>query len=136
MMDATPLSDAKRKLLEKYYSGSGGSVASPVTAIVPRPVGAPAPVSLSQEPLLLRERQGRPPLYNECIRLKMKGPVDVLTVERSLREIIRRHEIWRTSYALKDGQLTQVVKASPEHFGLPVVDLTGWPKAEADQEIE
>src|SRR5215472_13129656 len=136
MMDTTPLSDAKRKLLEKYYIGSGGSVASPVTAMVPRPVGATAPVSLSQEPLLLRERQGGPSLYNECIRLKMKGPLDVLNVERSLREVIRRHEIWRTSYALKDGQLTQVVNAPPEHFELPLIDLTGWPKAEADQEIE
>ena len=135
-MDTTPLSDAKRKLLEKYYIGSGGSVASPVTAMVPRPVGATAPVSLSQEPLLLRERQGGPSLYNECIRLKMKGPLDVLNVERSLREVIRRHEIWRTSYALKDGQLTQVVNAPPEHFELPLIDLTGWPKAEADREIE
>lgn len=138
MLDATLLSDAKRKLLEKYYRGSSGRVASPGAAIAARPQGAPAPVSLSQEPLLLREQrmQGGPPLYNECVHLRMKGPLDVLMLEKSLCEVIRRHEIWRTSYAVKDGQLTQVIRTPPEELELPVIDLTSRPKTEADTEIQ
>jgi len=137
MVDAMPLSDAKRKLLEKYYRGSSEASAGPVAAITPRPPGQPAPVSLSQEQLLLREQrmQGGPALYNECIRFRMNGPLDVSILEKSLREIVRRHEMWRSSYAMHGGRLMQVIHAAPEKVELPVADLRGRPKAEADKEI-
>lgn len=138
MIDARPLSNAKRKLLEKYCLGSGEAAVTPAAAIAPRPLGEVVPVSLSQEQLLLREQplQGGPPLYNECIRLRMKGPLDVLLLEKSLREIIGRHEAWRTSYVVKGGQFLQVIHAAPEDVELPVVDLRGLPKSEADAEIQ
>jgi surfactin family lipopeptide synthetase A len=87
---------------------------------------------------LLREQrlQGDPPLYNECIRLRMKGPLDVLILEKSLREIIRRHEIWRSSYAMTGGQLSQVIHIAPEDVEFPVLDLRGRSKAEVDAEIQ
>jgi hypothetical protein len=138
MLDTTPLSDAKRRLLEKYRRGSGGALATPAAAIAPAPSNKLAPVSPFQEQLLLRERriQGDPPLYNECIHLRMNGPLDVAILEKSLNEIIRRHEIWRTSYKTKDGRFLQVVHPSPERVELPVVDLGLLPKAQADAEIQ
>jgi Condensation domain len=138
MVDIAPLSDTKRRLLDRYCRETATTTAAPVSAITPRPVDAPTPVSLSQEQLLLRERriQGRPPLYNECIRLKMEGPLDTLVLERSLAEIIQRHEIWRTSYDVKDGKLIQVIHPAPDNVELPVADLKGLPKSEADAEIQ
>jgi surfactin family lipopeptide synthetase A len=138
MVNGTSLSDAKRKLLEKYCRGDSEAAATSVAPIVPGPRGKPAPVSLSQEQLLLRERQnpGGPALYNESIRLRMKGPLDALILKKSLCEIIRRHEVWRSSYAAKDGQFVQVVHPAPEDIALPIVDLGGRPKAEADAEIQ
>lgn len=138
MMDATPLSEAKRKLLEKYYHGNSRVSSVPGDAIAPRTQGEMAPVSLSQEQLVHRERhmQGGSPLYNECIRLKMKGPLDVLILKKSLREIIRRHEIWRSSYAMNGSQLMQVINEVPEDVELPVVDLRDATESEADAEIQ
>jgi surfactin family lipopeptide synthetase A len=138
MVDAMPLSDAKRKLLEKYYCGISEATAAPVAAIAPRPPGEPAPVSLSQEQVLLREQliQGDPALYNECIRLRMKGPLDVSILQRCLREIVQRHEMWRSSYVMNGGGLMQVIHPAPENVELPVVDLRGRPKAEVDEEIQ
>jgi hypothetical protein len=138
MVNATPLSDAKRKLLEKYYHGSSGATATPAAAVVPRPQSELTPVSLSQEQLLLRERrmQGGALLYNECIRVRMKGPLDALILKKSLHEVIRRHEIWHSSYAMNGGQLMQVIHEVPEDVELPFVDLTDLPKSEADAEIQ
>jgi len=79
--------------------------------------------------------QGGPALYNECIRFRMNGPLDVSILEKSLREIVRRHEMWRSSYAMHGGRLMQVIHAAPEKVELPVADLKGRPKAEADEEI-
>lgn len=66
----------------------------------------------------------------------MEGPLDILALERSLSEIIQRHEIWRTSYDIKDGKLIQVIHPTPEKIELPVADLRGLPKSEADAEIQ
>jgi Condensation domain len=138
MVDVTPLSETKRKLLEKYYRGNSAATARAVAGIAPRAANVAPPVSLSQEQLLLRERrmQGGPALYNECIRLRMKGPLNVLVLQESLCEIIRRHEIWRTSYHINDGRLLLTTHVSRENIELPVLDLRGLPKAQADAEIQ
>jgi hypothetical protein len=138
MADAAPLSDTKRRLMERYFRESAGTTAGPVSAITPRPLDGLPPVSLSQEQLLLRERrnQGGPPLYNECIKLRMAGPLDVMVLEKSLTEIIQRHETWRSSYDIKDGQLVQVIHPAPEDVELPVVDLRSLPKSDADAEMQ
>jgi Condensation domain len=138
MLDIAPLSHTKRRLLERYFRESAGTTTAPVSAITPRPPDAPAPVSLPQEQLLLREQtiQGKPPLYNECIRLKMQGPLDVLALGRSFSEIIQRHESWRTSYDIKDGKFIQVIHPAPDDVEMPVIDLRSLPRSEADAEIQ
>src|SRR5438132_12316723 len=108
MTSAASFSEAKRKLLEKYSRGELAPVAEQSQAIERRPSGEFAPLSLAQEQLWLRD-QGTPPLYNESITIRRSGPLDVAVLERSLAEIIRRHEIWRTGYDLVDGALVQVI---------------------------
>src|SRR5262249_55890330 len=121
MVNAASLSDAKRRLLQRYFNETATTTAATVAAITPRSLDGPAPVSLSQEQLLLRELRnpGGPSLYNECIRLRMKGPLDIMVLEKSLSEIIRRHEIWRTAYDIADGRLVQVIHPAPENVALP-----------------
>ena len=138
MVDAAALSDTKRRLLERYVRQNGADGASPASAIAPRPLNAPVRVSLSQEQLLLREQRnpGGPALYNECIRLSMKGPLDVMLLERSLTEVIRRHEIWRTTYDVRDDQIIQIVHTPPKTVALPVLDLRGLSNSEAETEIQ
>jgi hypothetical protein len=137
-MNAGPLSETKRRLLERYFLADARADATHAPEITTGLVNTPAPVSLSQEQLLLRERsnQGVPLLYNECIKLRMEGPLDVRILEKSFTEIIRRHEIWRTSYDANDGQLVQAVHPSPNRFELAAVDLRGLPQARTDAEME
>ena len=103
---ARTLTDVKRKLLQSYLNLGTPLSPSPLS-IGGEPGNEPAPLSLSQEQLLLREINNPeiPPLYNECIKLRMRGRLNVTALERSFGEIIRRHEIWRTSYRMENGKL-------------------------------
>src|SRR5205823_632804 len=97
----------------------------------------PTLLAISQEQLFLREtsRPDIPPLYNECIQLRIAGPLDVLALERSFEDIIRRHETWRTSYVVKSGQALQVVHPAADQVRLPMIDLQGLSRAKQEEEV-
>src|SRR5262249_10946255 len=138
IMNAGTLSETKRRLLERYFREDAGATKASVLERTRGLLDAPAPASLSQEQLVLREQsnEGGPLLYNECVRLRMEGPLDVLILKRSLTAILQRHEIWRTSYDVKDGQLVQIVHPSPKKIEVAVVDLRRLPQAQAHEEME
>src|ERR1700758_1469005 len=99
MMSITALSEAKRSLLESYLAtGAGRSRVAP-SVITAKSSGEPAPLTMSQEQLILREirRPDAPRLYNECIQLRMLGPLNIAALRKSFCEILRRHDIWRTT---------------------------------------
>jgi len=77
---------------------------------------------------------GLPPIYNESITLHRTGPLDSAVLERAFAEIIRRHEIWRTTFNLLNGVLAQVIHPAPFTVSLSVVDLKGI--AEGSREAE
>jgi hypothetical protein len=127
MQEAPPLSVTKRALLDRYLRGVGSPAAGTIGR---RPPGSIAPLSAAQEELYRRERRvpGIPPLYNECVNLRMLGPLDVVALERAFNEIIKRHEAWRTTFESEPGQPAQIVHPFM-HVQLPVVDLQGIPEA-------
>jgi hypothetical protein len=128
---------AKRKLLEMYLRGEGG-YRRPISArITPRPIGATAPLSLAQEQLWIREQilAGTPLPYNESVTINARGWLDAAFVERSFAEIVRRHEIWRTSYDTVDGQPIQIIHPAPASFPLRVVDLRRVPEEKRGVEL-
>jgi surfactin family lipopeptide synthetase A len=131
MQGLSQLSDAKRVLFDRYSQGRVSSGPK----IGHRPQGIPAPLSLVQEQLYSRELEfaGNPPLYNECVTVRMLGPLDPDVLERSFNEIIRRHEAWRTSFETKAGQPVQIVHP---HKPMQVsrIDLRGL--AESERETE
>jgi hypothetical protein len=129
------LSEAKRTLLQRYLRGEITQGAGPLQAIGPRPPGEPVPLSFQQAQLWNRaQREDIPALYNEVITIRRCGQLDVAALERSLADIVRRHEIWRTSYDRLNGQPIQVIHPAPAHFSLPVVDLRALPEAEIEAE--
>jgi Condensation domain len=130
------LSQAKRRLLKKYVRGNLGKLADDPLRIMPRPLDKPAPLSLLQEQVWLRgqETANLPPFYNESIIIHRHGPLDARLLERSLSEIIRRHEIWRTTYDTVEGKPVQVIHSAPTTFPLAVVDLGEWPVEKREPE--
>jgi amino acid adenylation domain-containing protein len=64
--------------------------------------------------------------------LRIEGTLNITALEKSLHEIIRRHEILRTTFAWRDGMPVQVV--GPPNFSLPVLDLSGLNRPEEKAE--
>ncbi len=93
-------------------------------------------LTLAQEQLYLRELQVPeiPPLYNECVTLRMAGPLDVHALELAFNEIIRRHESWRTTFDTVCGKPVQVIHPVGTPMHLPLVDLRGLPKEQRERE--
>ena len=131
MEGLSQLSVAKRILFDRYSKGRVSSGPK----IGRRPQGVLAPLSLVQEQLYFRDLEfaGNPPLYNECVTVRMLGPLDSDVLERSFNEIIRRHEVWRTSFETKAGQSVQIVHPHrPMQFSR--IDLRGLGEAERETE--
>jgi amino acid adenylation domain-containing protein len=61
------------------------------------------------------------------------GPDDVPVLERSLNEIVRRHETLRTTFKAVDGEPWQVI-ASSLQLALPVIDLRHLPATQRQAE--
>ncbi|HEY0605464.1 MAG TPA: condensation domain-containing protein [Herpetosiphonaceae bacterium] len=78
----------------------------------------PAPLSFGQQRLwMLDQFQPGSIFYNMPQVLRLEGPLNTEALERSLDEILRRHEILRTTFANVDGEPAQVV--APElHLAL------------------
>ena len=112
----TALNDEKRQRLLEEYVRARSQAAPSRSAIRRRSPGAIAPLTLAQEELWRRETENRKigrleiaPLYNECVAVRMRGPLDDVALEKSLNEIVRRHEIWRTTFETRAGKPVQVV---------------------------
>lgn len=129
--------EAKRKLLEIYLRGEGRYPRPIPAKITPRPPGATAPLSLAQEQVWIREQilAGTPLPYNESVTINASGWLDAAVVERSFAEIVRRHEIWRTSYDTVHGQPIQTIHPASVSFPLRVVDLRRVPEAKRGAEL-
>ena len=73
------------------------------------------------------------PVYNECVTIRMCGPLDVVALERGFNEIVRRHEPWRTTFSTVDGNPIQVIHPAPQ-IALPLIDLMGLPEDQREPE--
>jgi len=77
------------------------------------------PVSFIQEQIISAELAG---LYNPeetrsyCLDLcyRIKGLIDISVLDKTLCEIVRRHEILRTNYSVEDGTIFQNVNDAPQ----------------------
>ncbi len=70
------------------------------------------------------------PIYNEPFTVIRLGSCDLGILEESINEVIRRHEIWRTSFSPEGEQIVH----PNVHLPLPFVDLSGLPQAEREAE--
>jgi amino acid adenylation domain-containing protein len=90
-------------------------------------------LSFSQERLWFLDRfEPDTSTYNVPAGLRLAGPVDVGALERALREILRRHEVLRTTFALGASRTPVQIIHAELPFALPVEDLGGVPEAERE----
>jgi amino acid adenylation domain-containing protein len=73
--------------------------------------------------------------YNLQANVPLPADLDLPALERALTELVRRHEVLRTTFAARDGLPVQVI-AAPSPIALPVSDLTTLAPAERVREAE
>ncbi|BAY48986.1 amino acid adenylation domain protein [Scytonema sp. HK-05] len=94
------------------------------------------PLSFAQQRLwFLDQLDPGSPSYNISRAILLKGSLNVLALEQSFNEIVRRHEALRTSFTGVNGQPVQVI-ASALNITLPVVDLRQLPPEEREAEAQ
>src|SRR5215211_6838524 len=92
------------------------------------------PLSFAQQGLWFLDRM-KPgtTAYNISTAVRLTGWLNVETLGRSLEEIVRRHEVLRTTFAAVDGEPVQVISAVTD-VELPIEDLSALPEAEREAE--
>ena len=75
-----------------------------------RKAGERLPLSFAQQRLwFLEQLEGNRAVYNESVALRLLGTLDVDALTQSLADIIRRHDILRTTFPIVDGAPVQRV---------------------------
>lgn len=119
--------------LKEELSGVKAPKAEPLT-IKKRAREKPIPLSFAQRRLWFLEQLGAvEAVYNLPVNVRLSGRLDIAAVKQTLAEIVRRHEILRTTFDVIDGEPTQVI--APEgKIDLSILDFsTHSPDERADQ---
>src|SRR5262249_6753403 len=74
------------------------------------------------------------PAYIMCRAFRLRGSLDVETLEQCLTTISKRHEVLRTTYAAADGLPVQVVHPTVL-IRLPITDLSDLPSPEREDAL-
>ena len=93
------------------------------------------PLSFAQQRLWVLDQLGSGNAYNVVGALRFTGPLAVAVLARSLDEIVQRHEVLRTTYAVVNNEVRQFITASAT-VALPVVELQTLPPSSQNAEIE
>jgi amino acid adenylation domain-containing protein len=89
--------------------------------------GDTIPLSYAQQQLwLLDQLEPKSPLYNEFELYPFMDRLDRRALERSLTELLRRHEVLRTTFQVVEGEPVQVIGTATE-MTLDVIDVSRQP---------
>ena len=106
-----------------------------ITTITPVSRDKNLPLSFAQQRLWFFDQfEPGSPSYNLPRTVRLQGKLNIDALSTSLNEIIKRHEILRTSFAISDGQPIQVISPSV-NLQLPVVDLQHIPQEHQEVEL-
>jgi acyl carrier protein len=84
----------------------------------------PLPLSFGQQRLwFLDQLEPGSTLWNVSKAVRMIGELDVDALRRTMSEIVRRHEVLRTTFSNQDGQPVQVISPA-EPLPLELIDLS------------
>ena len=129
------LSAEKQALLRERLRGAGRTTQDRSSQTIPKQSTASKVLSFSQQRLwFLDQLVPGSPFYTESSALRMRTAISVPAFQRALNEVIRRHEVLRTTFPLIGEQPAAIV--SPDaNVPVHVEDLTTMPDAQRDAEV-
>ncbi|MGH7824891.1 MAG: amino acid adenylation domain-containing protein, partial [Candidatus Binatia bacterium] len=123
-------------LAERIESAREGKVGTTVAPISPQVLHEGYPLSFSQERFWFLSRLEPDNLaYRISCGFRLTGPLNIDALERSLAEIVRRHEALRTTFQLSKGKPLQLI-ADQESFRVSILDLSRKPAVDLEREVQ
>lgn len=121
------------KYIEQLCATSKGLQVPPIKAIERE---AELPLSFAQQRLwFLSQLDPNIASYNIPAAFRLNGPLDISALEKSLREVINRHEVLRTRFLTVEGRPKQII--APLGFShLPIMSLLSLPEAEQEAQAQ
>jgi condensation domain-containing protein len=93
------------------------------------------PLSFVQQRLwFIQQLEPESVAYNIPLTLRLTGPLNIAALEQSFNEIMRRHEILRTTFKTIESQPVQFI-SPPGHVNLDVVDLSEFDEVTKSSEV-
>ncbi len=122
------------ELAERIEAGGGLPGRTQIAGLERVSRGEDLPASFAQQRMwFLYQMERRSAAYNLSSAMRLSGALNTEALERSLCEMVRRHEILRTTFSEVEGQLVQVVEPA-RAVRLGVRDLSGLDAAEREAE--
>ena len=104
--------------------------------IVPVPRSQHLPLSFAQQRLwFLNQVEPNNTAYNLLDAVRLTGSLNIPALEQSLNEIVRRHEILRTTFTTVNGEPVQVI-APTLTLTMQVIDLKALPEDQQSQQSQ
>ncbi len=130
------LSPVRRALLEKLLKAKGVGAAPPSTKIQPRMKADFTPLSFAQQRMwVLYQLDPTNPSYVMPDAVRLQGRLDISALQQGFEEIVRRHDVLRTTYHMTKRGPSQVVapeQAVSEFLDFAFVDFSELPVDEAE----
>ncbi|HEV7398618.1 MAG TPA: amino acid adenylation domain-containing protein [Pyrinomonadaceae bacterium] len=115
-------------------NGADQGLTMPPLVSIPR--DEELPLSFAQQRLwFLDQLEPGSTVYNSPAAVRFTGALNSTALEQAFNEVVRRHEILRTSFSTRDGNQLQII-ASSLQVPLPIIDLSGLPAARVEDEIQ
>ncbi len=134
--------ELQRQLVERRpelmnFLGQVGAMVQPAApAVVRLSRDEPLPLSYAQERLWIFDRLNpNSPVYNVSGGVHLKGHLDLSALERSVNEIVKRHEVLRTNFVIVDAQPRQHVLPDLQ-LEIPVIDLSKAATVDRKEEVQ
>ena len=123
------------ELSDRIAVAQGQTCVVESSAIVPVARNTNLPLSFAQQRLwFLDQLMPANPFYNMPFALRLVGQLDVLALQHSLNEIIRRHSSLRTCFQTVDQQPRQLI-ADFWELTLATIDLIELPEAKREEQV-
>jgi len=132
---AAHLEREHREAVRRLWGGEPAAAAAGA-ALIPRAERreGPLPLSFAQQRLWFLDRlEPGSAAYNIPAAVRFGGPLAPAVLAATLSEVVRRHEVLRTSFHEVENQPAQIV-APPVEIALPVVDLSALPEGRREAE--
>ena len=121
-------------VVEQEVKGQGGVVKPESAPLVRVPREGRMPLSYAQQRLwFLDQLMPGSGMYNIVGALRVRGELNLEALNKSLQELVRRHEVLRTRLEAEQGEPWQVIEKELV-LELPQVDLSGMGEGEREAE--